>query len=154
LTLLLAGLLATAIGGAVLYGFAEDAASGTTTATATPPRGQGFMMGEGRGGKGCGRESPSKIEVSSEYTQKVKDILNSDADAKNLLTKGYNVTVIHPNLKRTVAGDGSVTQVATTAVVLLEKAGTGFARIDIDVAAAKVTRIEIVTRTIIDKSTN
>jgi hypothetical protein len=64
------------------------------------------------------------------------------------------VTSIRPIVKSTVAGDGSITQKASTAKVTLEKDGTGYATVDVDITAAKVTRIVIVIKNVIDKSTS
>ncbi len=135
-------------------------ATGTDNSTeTTPPTTQiepRHMMGGdfGRGSRGCGRGGFGEVEVSSEYKQKINDILNSDSDVKALLTQGYNVTGIRPNIAASVSGDGTVTQKAKTASVTLVDGETGFARVLVDVSAAKVTRIEITTRTVIDKSTS
>ena len=61
------------------------------------------------------------------------------------------MTSIRPIVKSIVAGDGSITQKASTARA---KDGTGYATVDVDITAAKVTRIVIVIKNVIDKSTS
>jgi hypothetical protein len=164
LILLLAGILAISVGGVLLSDIVSGANNSTGTITplitTTPITTQGknwAMMGGdwkgGHGGRNCGGRM-GDVEVSAEYTQKVKDILSGDSDVNNLLTQGYNVTSIKPTIKTSVAGDSTVTQTASKASVTLTKESTGFARVDVDVTAGKVLRIEIVTRTVIDKSTS
>lgn len=117
----------------------------------------GMMMGEqgfggGRGGHGRGMGSMGNIEVSSEYTASVNAILESDSDVQNLISQGYNVAAIRPNVKSVIAADGTITTKATTANVLLQNGTSGYATVSVDVANAKVTQIVIVTRTVIDKT--
>ena len=130
--------------------------SGTTTDQAfnrTELREMGGMMDNppdfGRNSRGYF----SNIEVSEEYAQKVNDILSDDTDVQKLLSEGYNVTSIRPLIKSVVNADGTVTSKATIAIVKLENGTTGFATVKIDVELRKVNQIEIVTRTIIDKTT-
>ena len=92
------------------------------------------------------------IEVSSEYTASVNAILESDSDVQNLISQGYNVTAIRPNVKSVIAADGTIATKATTANVLLQNGTSGYATVSVDVANAKVTQIVIVTRTVIDKT--
>jgi hypothetical protein len=71
---------------------------------------------------------------------------------QQLLTDGYNITNVRPIISTTVQADGTVTTKATTATVTLIKDTTGRATVWVDIEQAKVTRIEIVTRTVIEKS--
>ena len=117
----------------------------------------GIMMGEqgfggGRGGHGRGMGGMGNIEVSSEYTASVNAILESDSDVQNLISQGYNVTTIRPNVKSVITADGTITTKATTANVMLQNGTSGYATVSVDVANAKVTQIVIVTRTVIDKT--
>ena len=61
------------------------------------------MMDQGFGGREEGMVSGmggyGNIEVSSEYTAAVNNILGNDTDVANLLSQGYNVTAIHPIIK-------------------------------------------------------
>jgi hypothetical protein len=119
----------------------------------------GMMMGDqgfGGGHRGCGRGFMGRmgnIEVSSEYTATVNAILNNDTDVQNLITEGYNVTSINPIIKNVIGADGTVTTKATTAIVTLQNGTSGYAVASVDISQAKVTRIVIFTRTVIDKTT-
>ena len=95
----------------------------------------------------------NSLEVSSGYTQNVNDILNSDSDVQSLITQGYNVTVVKPLIKRVVQSDGTVTMKASSAIVSL-KGPSGHATVYVDIDSAKVLKIVILTRTVIDKSTS
>ena len=95
----------------------------------------------------------NSLEVSSDYTQNVNNILNSDSDVQNLITQGYNVTVLKPLIKRVVQSDGTVTMKASSAIVSL-KGPSGHATVYVDIDSAKVLKIVILTRTVIDKSTS
>jgi hypothetical protein len=118
-----------------------------------------MMMDQGpgrfmRGPEGHGmRDSAGmgNIEVSSEYTANVNAILNNDTDVAALITQGYNVTTILPNIKAVVQADGTITANASTVTVLLQGI-SGYATVNVDVANAKVTYIVEITRTVIDKS--
>jgi hypothetical protein len=117
----------------------------------------GFMGGHGGRGHdmntmgGCGM---GDVEISSAYNATVTAILENDTDVANLLTQGYNATSIHANIKTVVGADGTVTAKATTATVTLTNGTTGFARVTVDIENSKVTYIETVTRTVIDKSSS
>jgi Tfp pilus assembly protein PilE len=104
----------------------------------------------------CGREGrrglSMMITVSEEFKENVLNITESDSDVQQLLADGYNVTYIRPIIETIVEGDGSVVTKATSAVVMLEKDTTGYASVWVDLEAAKVTRIVIITRTVIDKT--
>ena len=110
--------------------------------------GRGFCGGHGRGfGGGFGN-----ITVTQEFKDNVLGIMQNDSDVQNLLTGGYNITSIRPMISSTVEGDGTVITKATSAVVTLNKDTRGKATVLVDLAQGKVTRIVILTRTVIDKS--
>ena len=73
---------------------------------------------------------------------------------QNLLADGYNITDVRPIINTIVEADGTVTMKAMTAIVVLEKDttnATGRAFVTVNVEEGKVTRIEILTRTVIEK---
>jgi hypothetical protein len=104
----------------------------------------------GRPGRGGGRGE--FITVSQEFKDNVLNITESDSDVQNLLAQGYNVTDVMPIISTTVEGNGTVTMKATTAVVTLFQNTAGRAIVWVDLEQAKVTRIEILSITVIDKS--
>ena len=113
--------------------------------TIMPPVGgwrRGFGHGWGLGGF---------IEVSQEFKDKVTNITNADPDVQKLLAEGYNVTGVRPIIKVVVEANGDVVTKATSAVVMLCKDTTGRAFVSVNVETGKVTRIEILTRTVIEK---
>ncbi len=178
ITLLLITAFAAVVGGLLVTTNATNATeTNTTTAdtttlattnvgnytTAFPFGGPGSMMiGEQQfGGPRCGgRGGPGNmggygnIEVSSEYTANVNAIIGNDTDVQNLISQGYNVTSIHPILKNIIESDGTLVTKATTAIVLMENGTSGYATVNVDVSAAKVTQIIIITRTVIDKTSS
>ena len=105
----------------------------------------------GRRGFGGRRGGFGPITVSEEYKENVLNITESDTDVQALLTEGYNITGVRPIISTTVEADGTVTMKATTAIVSLQKDTTGRAIVWVDVEHAKVTRIEILTITVIEK---
>lgn len=105
-------------------------------------------FGGGRGGGGGG----FTITVSQEFKDNVINITESDSDVQALLADGYNIAAVRPIISATVGADGTVTMKATNAVVTLLKDTTGRATVWVDVEQAKVTRIEILTRTVIEKT--
>lgn len=113
----------------------------------------GLFNGTGLGWRawlrGGGRFGP--IEVSEEYKQNVINTAKSDPDVQNLLNSGYNITGVRPIITTKVGADGSVVMKATSAVVQLEKDTTSRAFVWVDLEAGKVTKIEILTVTIIEK---
>jgi hypothetical protein len=137
-------------------------ATSTATDTTTPSTGSGMQMMDqagmgGHGGRGPGMDIMSgmgRVEISQEYNATVTAILENDTDVANLLSQGYNVAAIHPMIKTVVGGDGTVTAKATTATVILTNGTVGFARVTVDIENIKVTYIETVTRTVIDKSSS
>jgi len=110
--------------------------------------GRGFGGHGFRGGRGM---LGGHITVSEEYKDNVLNITESDTDVQALLTEGYNITGVRPIISTTVEADGTVAMKATTAVVSLQKDTTGRAIVWVDVEQAKVTRIEILTITVIEK---
>jgi len=107
----------------------------------TPP---GGMRGRGCFGYGF-------IEVSEEFKQNVINIAQNDTDVQNLLNEGYNITAVKPIIKNVVEGDGTVVTKATSAILILEKDTTSRAFVWVDLEQEKVTRIEILTITVVEK---
>ncbi len=100
----------------------------------------------------CGRlkRGWSPIEISKEFKNNVVNIAKSDSDVQNLLLEGYNVSCVQPIIKTVVEADGSVVAKAKSAVLTLRK-DNSVALVWVDVENSKVTRIEIITRTVIEK---
>jgi len=117
---------------------------------------QSFGDGSGsRRGFGCGfRGSMGNIEISSEYTETVNTIMANDTDVQNLISQGYNVTSIRPQVKSVIGADGTITTKASAAMVTLRNGTSGYATVNVDITNAKVTQIVILTKTVIDKSTS
>jgi len=110
------------------------------------------MRGMPHGGmRGRGCFGYGFIEVSEEFKQNVTNIAQNDTDVQNLLTEGYNITAVKPIIKTIVEGDGTVVTKATSAILMLEKDTTSYASVWVDLEEAKVTRIVILTRTVIVK---
>jgi hypothetical protein len=103
----------------------------------------------GRHGRGCG--PGGFVTVSQEFKDNVINIAKNDSDVQNLLTGGYNITDVRPIISSTVQGNGTVVTKATSAILMLEKDTTGRAEVWVDLEQAKVTRIVILTRTVIEK---
>jgi hypothetical protein len=108
------------------------------------PRGDRGQFGAGFG----------NLEVSSEYIQNVKNIINNDTDVQTLISQGYNITSIVPIVHSVVGADGTITSKASTAIVTLENGTSGFATVRVDIDQSKVNQIVIVTRTVIDKTSS
>jgi hypothetical protein len=142
----------------------SDVGESTNDAVSAPPFWDlGLMTGDqyfgdgpgSRRGFGCGfRGSMGNVEISSEYTETVNTILENDTDVQNLISKGYNVTSIRPQVKSIIGGDGTITTRASAAIVTLRNGTLGYATVNVDVTNARVTQIVILTRTVIDKSTS
>lgn len=140
--------VAAMLGGLYITAYATNDSGNSTT-----PRlwRSGFgLEGGGRMMGGCGRNG--FVEVSAEYNQTVINIAESDSDVQNLLTEGYSISAVRPIIKSVVQADGTILTKATSAIVILTKDTTGTASVWVDVTAEKVTKIEILTRTVIDKS--
>ena len=91
------------------------------------------------------------VEVSEEFKTNVLKIANADSDVQKLLGDGYSVTGVMPIITRKVDGSGNIVTKATGAVVTLQKGTTGRASAWVDLEKAKVTRVVITTRTVIEK---
>ena len=149
-------LLSTVLILAILSGVAAMVyANGVANDTSTEP---GIMLGYGScpgGGHGFGRRGfgwgGGSITVSQEYKDSVINIAQNDSDVQNLLADGYNITDVRPIINTIVEADGTITMKATTAIVMLSKSTTGRAFVTVNVEEGKVTRIEILTRTVIEK---
>ncbi|MEM3578357.1 MAG: hypothetical protein QXX51_07950 [Candidatus Bathyarchaeia archaeon] len=158
-------LLSIVVAVAIISGIVLNAYS-TANAQATVNSEQGWNFGAGwfignmsmgmRGmpyggmrGRGC--FGYGSVEVSEEFKQNVINIAKNDTDVQNLLNEGYNITAVKPIIKTIVEGDGTVITKATSAILILEKDTTGRAFVWVNLEQAKVTRIEILTRTVIEK---
>ncbi len=147
---------AVLLGGLYMTAYATDDSGDSTAPVLTAPQGGwaprlgglGLKGGMMRGRGGCN----GFVEVSAAYNETVISILESDSDVQDLLADGYSVSAVRPVLKTTVEADGTVVTRATSAIVELTKDTTGRATVWVDVTAGKVTRIVILTRTVIDKS--
>ena len=113
--------------------------------TDRPLGGHGHRGGCGPGGFG------GTVTVSQEYKGNVINIAKNDTGVQELIAEGYNVTDVRPIISSTVEADGTVTTKATTAIVTMNLNTTGRAFVKVDVTQAKVTEIEIFTRTVIEK---
>jgi len=144
--------VAAVIGSTALTVYAADNGEGISNGFAGTC-GWGFGWGRG-GGRGWGRGwGPCGfVEVSAEYNQTVINIAESDSDVQNLLAEGYSISAVRPIIKSVVQADGSVVTKATSAVVMLEKDTTGRAEVYVDMTNGKVTKIVILTMTVIEKS--
>ena len=110
----------------------------------------GFPERHGHG-PGGGRSGFMAVTISQEFKDNVINIMQNDTDVQQLLADGYNITDVRPIISATVEGDGTVTMKATSAIVVLSKDTTGRATVWVDLEQAKVTRIMILTRTVIEK---
>jgi hypothetical protein len=100
------------------------------------------MFGSGMGPMGHDRGfgGPGPIQVSDEYVAKATDIAKGNANVTALIDQGYNVTSVHPIITTAVDGNGSVSQQATTAEVMLQ--GTaGITIVTVDISQGSVTKI-------------
>lgn len=102
-----------------------------------PPGGKGFRGFE--------------IELSEEFKERVLGIAKNDEDIQKLLGEGYNVSNVKvAHIKLVVQENGQVTMEADKAIVILTKDNSR-ALVEVDVKAEKVTRIKIVSVTVIEK---
>ena len=92
------------------------------------------------------------FEVSEEFEQNAIGIAEGDEDVQGLLADGYSIAGVRPILRARVEGNGDVETTADEAVVMLEKDTTDKAVVHVDLTGARVTKIVILTRTVIDKS--
>jgi hypothetical protein len=162
-TLIISAVLVLAILSGIAYmAYANGETNDINTATDLPWGGLNqfyagnntFVRREAFGGRcGLGGRGPGMmIAVSEEFKENVLNITESDSDVQQLMAEGYNVTAVRPIIATIVEGDGSVVTKASSAVVMLTKGTTGYASVLVDLEAAKVTRIEIITRTVIEKT--
>jgi len=153
---------AAVIGGFLLTTQAADTtatadANTANTATITVDSNCSDVLGWNFGGMGFGRRGFGgfggfgPVEVSSEFEQNVTNIAKSDTDVQNLLAEGYNITSVRPVIKNVVDANGYVTTKATSAIVMLQKDTSGRAAVLVNLDEGKVTRIVILTRTVIEK---
>jgi len=91
------------------------------------------------------------VEVSEEFKENVVNIAQGDADVQGLLSQGYNITAVRPIIKAVIKGDGTLLTKATGAVLTLRKDAAGCASVWVDLEQGRVTRIEVSTRTVIEK---
>ncbi len=106
---------------------------------------RGMCRGGPRGGFGLGA-----IEMSEEFTENVTNIAESDSDVQNLLSQGYNITAIRPNISTVIDGNCNVVTKASTAdLTLIGTNGRAFVVVDLE--QAKVTKIVTITVTEINK---
>jgi len=146
--------VATMLGGLALATYATDNGQENNNDFAGWFNGR-MMMPETCGGpRGMmrGQRGYGFVEVSEEYEENVINIAKSDSDVQALLDDGYNITNVRPIIKAVVEADGTVVTKATSAIVMLEKDTISHASVWVDVEQAKVTRIVILTRTVIEKS--
>lgn len=148
-------LILAVLSGVAVMVYANGVTNGTSTGTESNIMfDYGGCHGEhGFGRRGFGWEG-GNINISQEYKDNVISIAENDSDVQNLLAEGYNITRIKPIISTVIEADGTVTMKATTAIVVLEKDTTnasGRAFVTVNVEEAKVTRIEILTRTVIEK---
>jgi hypothetical protein len=154
LILLTAVAAAAIMSGIILTAYSADNGEESNTDTAELFN-ERMMMPEACGGPYGwmrGRGGFGFIEVSDEFKENVINIAKSDQDVQALLTDGYNITQVRPNIKTVVEADGTVVTKATSAIVMLEKDTTNHATAWVDLEESKVTEIVILTRTVIDKS--
>jgi hypothetical protein len=149
-------LILAVLSGVAVMVYANGLTNDTSTSTETNVMfNYGGCLG---GGHGFGRRGFGwgfgDITVSQAYKDNVISISKNDSDVQNLLANGYNITEVRPIITTVIGADGTVTMKATTAIVVLEKDTTnaaGRAFVTVNVEEGKVTRIEILTRTVIEK---
>ncbi|UCC33259.1 MAG: hypothetical protein JSW53_05690 [Candidatus Bathyarchaeota archaeon] len=91
------------------------------------------------------------VEVSEEFEENAISIAESDEDVQALLDDGYSNTGVRPIIKSIVEAEGNVETKATSAILVLEKDETSHASVWVDMEEAKVTKIVILARTVIEK---
>jgi hypothetical protein len=110
----------------------------------------GWARGGLRGGLG-GWRGYGFVEVSEEFEENVVSIAESDEDVQALLSDGYNITQVRPIIRTRVEANGDVVTKATSAIVMLCKDTTGKASVWVDLEEGTVTKIVILTITVIEK---
>lgn len=104
-----------------------------------------------RMGPYCGRFKWGFVNISEEFRENVIKIVKNDQDVQKLLSDGYNITYIRPIVLTSIGKDGNITVKVKSAILVLRKNFSGIAFLWVDVEKGKVTRIEIITRTVIEK---
>jgi hypothetical protein len=155
-TLMISAVLTLAVLSGIAYmTYANGSTDNTSTATNTTWAYSDQYYNETRAFCGHhgfeGRNGFGFITVSQGFKDNVINIAKNDSDVQNLLADGYNITVFRPIISTTVEADGTVTMKATSAIVTLVQNTTGRATVWVNVEQAKVTRIEVLTRTVIEK---
>lgn len=116
----------------------------------------GGRFGDGYEGRNWGRHGFGRfgfIEVSEEFEAKAITIAEGDEDVQGLLSDGYSVTGVNPIIKTIVDGNGDFETKATGAIVMLENEdATGHASAWVEMEEGIVTKIVILTRTVIEKT--
>lgn len=137
--------LSAIIGGVILTAYAVDNTEENTKMEPLNKKLCGFrlMRWAWRG---------ERFEISAEYNETVIGITQSDGDVQNLLSEGYIISSIRPIVKKIIEADGSVAQKASSSIVILTKNNVGRAAVFVDLDSNKVTKIVILTTTVIDKS--
>lgn len=98
-------------------------------------------------GLGCRR----LLEVSEEFQENAIGIAESDEDVQALLDEGYDITRVRPVIKTVVEADGDVETKATEAIVVLRNDSASRAAVWVDLEEAEVTKIVILSITVIEK---
>ena len=111
----------------------------------------GFGAGHRGMDRGFGGFGTGALQVSSEYTANVTNIVNADSDVQNLISQGFNITAIHPIISTTIDGNGNMVTKASTANVFLEGNNGSRSFVVVDLSQEKVTKIVTLTITDIDK---
>jgi Tfp pilus assembly protein PilE len=160
--LMISAVLVLAIlSGIAALAYANNVNNDTNTSTAVAYNDNGYFMGghgHGRGGwQGCGIGPETPITVSQGFKDTVINITRNNTDVQNLLNEGYNITAVRPIINATVEADGTITLKATSAVLTLTQSTTsgnttsaGRAFVWVNIEQAKVTRIVILTKTVIE----
>ena len=153
LILLSAVVMAAIMSGIVISAYSADNGQESNNSIAGLTNGRTMPWTHGwSNGPHCGPRYHGFVEVSTEFEENVTNIAKSDQDVQNLLNDGYNITGVKPIIKARVEASGDVATKATSAIVIMEKDTTSHVSVWVDVEQGKVTRIEILTRTVIDKS--
>ena len=91
------------------------------------------------------------VEVSEEFEENVLTIAKSDGDVLDLLDEGYSITRVRPLIITRVEANGDVVTKAAGAFIVLEQDTASIARVWVDLEEGEVTKIVILTRTVIEK---
>jgi hypothetical protein len=156
--------LATVLSGVAVYAYANSETNTTTASSnvawyynGTFPGPQPFWGRQCRD-RGWFGEFGGSLNVSQAFKDNVINIAKNDTDVQKLLSEGYNVTGVRPIITATVEADGTVSLKATSAIVTLTQSttsqnttSTGRALVWVNLDQGKVTRIVILTRTVIEK---